>query len=175
MKECVPSVIGREILLENTWIRVTRKDVSFGEVPEDYFVLELPDYVAIVARTPCGRIPLVKQYRPAVEQFTLELPAGTVDKGETPTECAVRELWEEVGLAVRTITQIGAYWADTGRLGNLQHVFLAETEEIPEFSQPELEVSYVTAQQLERMIVDGEFRMSLHISALYLTGVLPAR
>lgn len=168
-------MIGREIVLENPWIRVTRKDVTFGEAPEDYFVLELSNYVAIVARTPCGQIPLVKQYRPAVEQFTLELPAGTVDRGETPMECAVRELREEVGLAVRTITEIGAYWPDTGRLGNLQYVYLAETEEIPQFSQPELEVVYVTAQQLEKMIVAGEFRVSLHISALYLAGVLPPR
>lgn len=160
--------------MESPWVTLTRKDVSFGGLRENYFTLELPDYVAIVARTPSGQLPLVRQYRPAIEQFTLELPAGTVDPGESPVECCVRELREEVGLEARLVKQVGSYWPDTGRLGNQQHVFLVETEDEPTPSQEsELEVVYVNAAELQTLIDKGEFRALLHISALYLAGVLP--
>ena len=40
---------------------------------------------------------LVKQYRPPLDAFTIELPAGLIDAGETPQQCAIRELKEETG------------------------------------------------------------------------------
>jgi ADP-ribose pyrophosphatase len=66
--------------------------------PEIYHSLQQADYVSVFAMTPDGRIPLVRQYRSALEKYTLELPGGLRDGDESPEVCALRELYEETGL-----------------------------------------------------------------------------
>jgi ADP-ribose pyrophosphatase len=173
----LPQIVSRQVLVENPWMQLWRKDVRLNGTVEDYYSLGLPDYVAIVARTPSGRLPLVRQYRPAVEQYTLELPAGTVNPGESAQDCCLRELREEVGLPARSVRNLGSYLTDTGRLGNRQHVFLVETEETPgpEFqAEPGLEIQYVTARELQELVNQQKVSHLLHLSALYLAGILPA-
>ena len=65
---------------------------------ELYHAVGQQDYIAIVAMTPDGKIPIVRQYRPAVEGFTWELPAGMLEQGEDAADCCRRELLEETGL-----------------------------------------------------------------------------
>lgn len=176
VKSTSPTVVAQVGLVTNPWLTLRRKDVSFDGKVEDYYSLTLPDYVAIVARTPTGKIPLVRQYRPAVEQFTWELPAGTVGPGETPLQCALRELQEEVGLT-GTATSLGSYWPDTGRLENQLHVFAIECrqESAPADFVPEagLEIGYLTPAELRHMVATNSFNHVQHVAALYLARVLP--
>jgi 8-oxo-dGTP pyrophosphatase MutT (NUDIX family) len=53
--------------------------------------------LAIPTLQPSGRLLLIRQYRPPMDGFVLEFPAGLVDPGETPEQAAVRELLEETG------------------------------------------------------------------------------
>jgi 8-oxo-dGTP pyrophosphatase MutT (NUDIX family) len=69
-----------------------------GAEVELYHAVGQQDYVAIVAALPDGRIAVVRQYRPALETFTWEFPAGLVDEGEDPIATCRRELLEETGL-----------------------------------------------------------------------------
>jgi len=57
------------------------------EISAEVLVADAP----IVALTPDGRLPIVRQYRPALEQFTWELPAGMVDQGEAAADCCRRD------------------------------------------------------------------------------------
>lgn len=61
------------------------------------------DGVMVVPVTECGEVIILKQYRPAINDFLYELPAGIVDKGETLEEAAVRELYEETGLRCKSL------------------------------------------------------------------------
>ncbi len=170
-----PSILRREVLIQNPWVTLVQKDLSQHGRCEDYYSLLLPDYVAIVATDPLGRVALVRQYRPAVEEFTLELPAGTLEANEEPEMCARRELMEETGLRPTSMRRVGSYRTDTGRLENWQHIFHAVCE-APDasFSGEEgVEVSYASLEELEIMIEDGRFNHLLHVSAVYLAGVLP--
>ena len=126
-----------------------------------------------VARTPEKKILIVRQFRPAVEQFTWELPAGMVDQGETPVDCCRRELLEETGYPARTMHALGSYAPDTARLSNTVHSFFVETG--PRSGEPAaeegIEVKLVTPHELTALILAGEFTLQLHVGALLLAAL----
>jgi ADP-ribose pyrophosphatase len=61
-----------------------------------------------------GRLVLIRQYRYPVNQHLWELPAGSVDEGETPEQAARRECHEEIGLVPQTIVRLGAMYPTPG-------------------------------------------------------------
>ena len=61
-----------------------------------------------------GKVILVRQYRYAVNAFLWELPAGSVDEGESPEEAARRECHEEIGLVPSTIVRLSAMYPTPG-------------------------------------------------------------
>jgi ADP-ribose diphosphatase len=73
-------------------------------------VIEHPPSVVLVV-TDGGELVLVRQARPGAGARVLELPAGTLEAGETPLAAADRELAEECGLAVSGWAEIGSFWA----------------------------------------------------------------
>jgi ADP-ribose pyrophosphatase len=137
---------------------------------EIYHAVDQLDYLAIVARTPEGRFPIVRQYRPALEEFTWELPAGLIERGEDPAEACRRELLEETGYTTRAVFPLGKAAACTGRLSNRIHSYFVETGEREETFTPEkgIAVEVVTSAQLVSMIKSGEFVLQLHVGALLL-------
>ena len=90
------------------WMTVVSKDVQFspGARIETYYAIEQPSYLATVAMTQEGRILLVRQYRPAIERYSLELPGGLLDQDEDPATGIARELLEETGFTTAAIAQI---------------------------------------------------------------------
>ena len=73
-----------------------------------------------------GRIIFVKQYRYAIGMDILELPAGTLNKGEPPFECARRELREETGMAAGNFVELGAFFLAPGYSSEYMHVYYAD-------------------------------------------------
>ena len=93
MAEEWPKIRARQTTTISPWMDVIAREVEFapGATPQIYHAVGQQDYLAILARTPDGRIPIVRQYRPAFECFTWELPAGLVERGEDPAAAATRE------------------------------------------------------------------------------------
>src|SRR3954471_8470512 len=104
-----PKILKRTSTTISPWLELIARDVVFSpeSAPETYHSVRTPDYVVALAVTPDGRIPLVTQYPPALEAFTLELPAGLADPGQDPAETASRELLEETGFPTRAIYPLG--------------------------------------------------------------------
>jgi 8-oxo-dGTP pyrophosphatase MutT (NUDIX family) len=104
-----PRIRARRTTEVSPWMSIIAREVEFarGEPPQTYHAVEQADYIAIVALTRGGKIAIVRQYRPALEAFAWELPAGLVDPGEAPAECCRRELLEETGLTARAIHALG--------------------------------------------------------------------
>lgn len=154
----------------SNWVRLVEKDVRFTEDGriETYHSFAQPDYVSMLAVTRDGLIPLVRQFRPAVEEHTWELPGGLLDADESPEAVCRRELREEVGLEADSITPLGAFHPDTGRLENLFHAFFVRAgDRVPGFTaEPGLSVTFVTPRELCDRIRGGSFRHQLHLGLL---------
>jgi ADP-ribose pyrophosphatase len=110
------------------WVELIAREVEFapGAEPQVYHSISGPDYVVVLAVTPEGLIPLVRQYRPAVEGFTLEFPAGIIDEGEDAADTARRELLEETGFPARKVHSLGINKTDAGRLSNRMHSYFIQ-------------------------------------------------
>jgi ADP-ribose pyrophosphatase len=172
MSEQWPKVRSRQSVTLSPWVDIIAREIEFSpDTPiETYHAVGQQDYLAIVARTPTGHFPIVRQYRPALEAFTWELPAGLAELNEDLAEGCRRELLEETGYLTRAVHALGTAAPCSGRLSNRIHSFFLETAEraadfVPE---PGLTVELATASELVAMIKSGEFVSQLHLGALLL-------
>ena len=179
-----PRILARETIVLSPWVSVIKRTVDFGrgEPPEDYHAVHQADYVSIWPMTPDGQTCLVRQYRPAIESFTLEFPAGIIDGTEDPAETCVRELKEETGLIARRVHHLGRYAPDGGRLGNRMHSYFVETEQPRTGFEPEkgMQLEYVSFDRLMQLVRDGALTMQIHLGVILLAllepelkGILP--
>lgn len=112
----------RQALFETRWFTVVAQAQAGGD---PYYMLELADYVSVIAMTPAREILFVRQFRPVVRRATLELPAGHVEPRESPEEAARRELLEETGYVAGEIELLGSLTPDVGRLANRMWCYFA--------------------------------------------------
>jgi 8-oxo-dGTP pyrophosphatase MutT (NUDIX family) len=132
--------------------------------------------VAIVALTPDGRRAVcVTQFRPAVEEVLLEIPAGMRDvDGESTEDTARRELEEEAGLrAVGPLEHLVTYAVAVGMTDELLTIYLCRVTEPcasrPQSAEEELmEVVEVELDEVPAMIADGRLRDGKSIVGLLL-------
>jgi ADP-ribose diphosphatase len=121
-------------------------------------VVKHPGAVVIIPQLEDSRLVLVEQYRFAVGATLLEFPAGTLELGEAPLECAKRELIEETGYRAEHWRALGVTYPSPGYCDEQQHLFMA-TGLVPEHAAADedeiLEVKGLTVQEVERAIADG--------------------
>jgi len=150
---------------------VVSKDVQLspGATIETYYAIEQPSYLATVAVTE-GRILLVRQYRPAIERYSLELPGGLLDQDEDPATGIARELLEETGYTTEAITQIGKTATCSSRINNHMYSFfiVAGTRASGFVEEAGISVSSATPRELRELIRSGEFSEQTHLGAIAL-------
>jgi len=110
--------------------RVIRLRVDQVELPDGRGavreVMEHPGASVIVPIDAEGNVRLVRQYRDAISRQLLEVPAGKLDGGEEPEDCARRELREELGLVAGRLTRLTSFYSSPGFCDEILHVYLAE-------------------------------------------------
>jgi ADP-ribose pyrophosphatase len=121
-----------------------------------------------------GRLVTVFQYRHSIADSILEFPAGTLEKGEDPLDCAKRELAEETGYAAKDWAKLGTLFPAPGFCNELQHLFFAKglTKATGELDEDEIiEVRYFSSLEIEKAIMDDSLRDAKSI-ACYLRAKL---
>ncbi len=118
-----------------------------------------------------GSIVMIRNYRFAVEEHLLELPAGMLAEGEPPEICAARELTEETGYKAETVEKLGHFYTGPGTTNQVLHSFLATglTEGPQDLERYErITVESFPQAQVRRMIAGGEIHDAKTISTLSL-------
>jgi ADP-ribose pyrophosphatase len=96
------------------------------EKPSAYFeAVRHPGSAAVVAMTNEGRLLLVNQYREAIGEYVLEIPAGKLEAGEAPETCASRELEEETGYRARSLEKLCEFFVTPGYSDEKIRIFSA--------------------------------------------------
>lgn len=114
---------------------------------------------AIVARIPDGRFVWVRQFRKAIENELLEVVAGGIEKAEPPPDCARREIKEETGHDVLSLTPLGTAYPAPGYTDEMLHFFFAELSARREAQNGDhderITVVYLTEAEFETLLDQG--------------------
>ncbi|MBV8489383.1 MAG: NUDIX hydrolase [Candidatus Eremiobacteraeota bacterium] len=140
-------------------LRVDEIELPDGTIVPEYFVREGSGFVSMLPLTDDGRAVLVRQYRYGADTMTLELPAGSIDRDETPAACAARELAEETGFEAERWELAASYAVEPVRSSARAHVFVAfgarltgqQNLDVTEH----LSVELVELAELRSMLKDG--------------------
>jgi ADP-ribose pyrophosphatase len=122
-------------------------------------VVEHVDCVVILPIDSSGNILLVRQYRHAVDKELLELPAGSIDPGETPEEAATRELREETGYKPGKLEKLGGFYAAPGYCTEYLHFFRAsqlERSPLTAEDTDEIDLVPISAGEVPGLITSGQ-------------------
>lgn len=106
-----------------------REDIRMADGVEiDWYYLDTPASVMVVAVTETGELVMVRQYRHNLKRHAIELPAGGVSDGEEPEDAARRELIEETGYRPADgvgLRHLGSYYSLPSETNKVTHVYLA--------------------------------------------------
>lgn len=159
--------------------RVRFPDGSVGELE----MIRHPGASAVVPfmSDPAGGDPhvlLIRQYRYAAQQYLYEVPAGRLDPGETPLDCATRELLEETGCTAARVEPLITIYTTPGFTDEKIHLFMAtgltmgeSNREVDEFIEVvTLRLSEVLEKIERGEVIDGKTLVAILFAAGYRLG-----
>ncbi len=159
-------------VLETPWFRL--ETVPAGPAAADpaapYYRIAQPDGVVVLTVAADGRLVFVRQYRPALGYYSLEIPAGFIDAGETPEDAARREVFEETGYRCGEVTYLGVGRSLMNRLTGREHMLIAtDGRKDPDFAPAEnIEIVELDAGEFRRMIRDGSYEQMAAFAVLFM-------
>lgn len=154
--------LQKKYIYKSKWVTLRMDEVELPNkvlIP-DFYVLEYPSWVNVIALTVEGCLILERQFRYGIGEIYYELPAGVCNEGESPLEAARRELLEETGYA-------GGEWKEwmlsapnANTMNNYCHTFLAvgvEKRAVQQLDETELlEVGLFEKEKVREMLETGK-------------------
>lgn len=162
MQELIEKKVGSKTVYEGIIVNVRKDTVLLPNGKEaSREVIEHPGAVAIVPVTDAGEYILVRQYRHATGEILLEIPAGKLERGENPDDCARRELEEETGYSASEIKRLSSVFTTPGFTNEVIHIYLAKglTATAQHTDEDEfLSVEIYSQSEVRAMLAKGELR-----------------
>ncbi len=160
-----------EVVLEGRIFSVEKQNYIAPDKKEHcYDIVKHNGAVAIVTMLN-GKIVLTKQFRPAAKDVVYEIPAGKIELGEEPLECAKRELLEETGLLAKKLTKLTSFYSAIGFCTEIIHLYYVDEvfNALQQLDEDEfIEVYKFSIDELVSMIENGEIIDSKTILAIYM-------
>lgn len=176
-------VLATEVVLSRRWleIRQDRVRLASGHEIDEFHVVHAPSWAAVLCMTEAHEVVLVRQYRHGIAADSLELPAGVIDRAESPLAAAQRELREETGYVSDTWTPIASVATEPSRHTVMAHFFFAggarATDGRALDASEEMETVHVPAADLVGCVERGEIAHGVHVGAILLAarrGLIPS-
>jgi ADP-ribose pyrophosphatase len=168
-----PKILESKTVFKGRVFYVTADTIREGDITYVRDVVHHPGSAVIVPVFDDGSVAFVRQYRHPAVRYLLEVPAGTLDEGETPEEGAARELEEELGLVAETMMKLSEFFVSPGFCEEKMWLYLATnlTETTQRLDEDEIvEVVRVPFSRALEMITDGEIEDAKTIIALMLAA-----
>ncbi len=167
--DLVEKTIKKQVVFEGKILRVRQDEASLPDgKPCTREVVEHPGAVCVLCIKE-GKAFFVRQFRYAIGEESLELPAGKLDRGEAPKDAALRELEEETGVKASRADLLFAMYPSPGYTNEVIYVFSAEVKEEAGSHPDEGEFLCVERIPIEKaytMIEDGRIKDAKTIAAL---------
>lgn len=174
MKSLKWKQLSATYLFKDDWLtaRKDRCEMPDGRIVDPYYVMEYKDWVNAVAFTKEGKILMIRQYRHALGEVTIEVPGGCIDQEDaSPSEAIKRELLEETGYSFKRIMPLGTISANPSTNNNITHMFLAEGGEKVQDQNldpnEEIEVLTYSSEEVIQLLLSNKIMQSLHVSCLF--------
>ena len=166
-------ILKSEYLFRRPWLTVRRDCVELpdGRQNPEFYILEYPDWVNVIAITDDGQFVMERQYRHGLGKTCFEIPAGVIEKGETPLEAAKRELMEETGYGEGEWKEIMSVSGNSSTTNNISHCFVAKgvkkfgTQHLD--STEDLEVVLLVRSQVWDLMVNDQVKQALMAAPLW--------
>lgn len=161
----------RDELIKFFKLRTDRAVSPRTNIPHDFYVLESAGWVNVIPLTPEDDVVLIRQYRHGIQDFTLEIPGGIIEPGDTPEGAASRELFEETGYREKEMVFLGSVHANPAILNNICYMYLAKgvypagKQELDD--KEDIEIVIKPLKDIPRLIKEGEITHSLILAAFY--------
>ena len=138
----------------------------------DFVVMNVPDWVNVIALTPDHQLVLVRQFRFGIDGFSLEIPGGVMERGEEPLVAAQRELREETGYTGNGARVLGSVHPNPAIMNNRCHLVLVEdarrTDALAWDHDEEIEVIMAPVDEVYAWARTGRISHALVLDALLL-------
>lgn len=166
-----PEVVDTSVAYDGALLRVRVDTIRMdGGVIVRREIIEHPGAVCMLPVTGDGAILLVTQYRHAAGRRLLELPAGTLEPGETPHDTAIRECQEEVGMRPRSVEPAGGFYVAPGYTTEYIHLFeCRDLEQAPLDGDADEDIEVVSLQPQEALTAIEDGRI---VDAKTIVGIL---
>ncbi|RCJ16521.1 NUDIX hydrolase [Nostoc sp. ATCC 43529] len=168
-------ILKSKMVLDHHWCKVRQDEIELpnGKIIDDYFVSIKPDVAMVLPITSSREIIFVRQYRHAVGEFFLELPAGSFDPiKESDEVAAMREFTEETGYIAQKLKKIGILYDKPSKDTNRIHLFLADNVRKAKEQQlditEEIEIVLIPVESILEKIIQGEISVAGTVAALFL-------
>ena len=165
-------VLESEYIIQRPWLTAKREKLELpdGRIVPEYYVLEYPDWVNVIAVTEDGRMVMERQYRHAAGRTNYEIPCGVMEANETPLAAAKRELEEETGYGGGEWMELMQLYANPSSMNNVTHCFLAKgVKKVTSAhldATEELSVHIFSQEEVQEMVLSGQIIQSLMAAPL---------
>lgn len=161
---------NRSIIFNGIVVDLEQMEVKISDKGWHTFqIVRHPGGSAVLPLHEDGTVTLIRQPRPAINEFTLEIPAGRLSTGEDPADCARRELLEETGLRAPTLEPLGFIYSSPGVFDEKIYLFLAndltqgesEQEQFEDIHPVRVPLADALAMACDGRIIDGKTIVAL--------------
>ncbi len=172
-KDMMWKTLRSEYLIRRPWLTARRDMVELpdGRIHNEYYVLEYPTWINVIAETSDGRLILERQYRHAAGIISTEICAGVVEADEAPLDAAKRELMEETGFGGGEWSELMTIYPNPSTMTNECHCFLARgVEKLGGQhldSTEDLDVFLANKHEVLEMLEQGVFKQSMMVAPLW--------